>query len=171
MAFGGYFRPSAADNVSDTVSITFVFRLVATQPNSRLGSLAKLSSPVRQITLSLARPPVVANGLTWLPMIESYMQFPQASAYCAGKGYRLPTLAETLAFYPSGPFGTASGSQVGDVWTTTVDPAIALPNGPTWFYVLSGAMGNGASFTPASRPAYWTPSAQQNYQVLTLCVK
>jgi hypothetical protein len=170
MAFGGSFRPSAADNVSDTVSITFLVRLVATQPNSRLGRVAKLNSELKQITLSLARPPVVANGLTWLPMIQGYMQFPQASAYCAGKGYRLPTLAEALAFYPTGPFGTASGSQVGEVWTTTVDPSIVLLDSPSWLYVVSGIT-NGSSHPPASRPAYWTPSTYQNFQVLTLCVK
>jgi hypothetical protein len=169
MAFGGYFHPSAADNVSDTVSITFMVRLVATQPNSRLGSLAKISSEVRQVTLSLARPPVVASGLTWLPMVENDLQLAEAGAYCAGKGYRLPTFAEAVAFYPTGPFGVASGSQVGEVWTSTVDPTM-VGYGPPWVYVVPGS-GYGASNVFMSRPSQWTPSPTQNYRVLTLCVK
>jgi hypothetical protein len=159
MGFGGYFTPSLADSGSNSVSITFLVRLVATQANARLGSMVKLSSELKRITLSLARVPVLANGLTWLPMIDMPMQYAQASAYCVDKGYRLPTLPEATAFYPTGPFGMASGSQVGEVWTSSVDGAMASISPPLWYYVVPGIV----STTTMSRPAH--------YRVLTLCVK
>jgi hypothetical protein len=134
VAFTGGLRLSSADRLANRTSVTLYMRLVTFKQSAVTGLFARTVSNTLSYTISLVREPVVANGLTWLPLegadisaVDSNgqpvtsltavnMPYLDAKAYCEGLGYRLPTLSEALAFYPSGPFGPSSGSGVGAVW-------------------------------------------------------
>ena len=126
MSIRASIAPSVQDVRNNVTSLTLVVRLVGVKVSATTGKSYKTSSAPKIFTLSLIRQPVVANGLTWLPLnpttdgqgrvIAETMSYAGAKIYCKDRGYRLPTLSEALAFYPNGPFGKASGSWVGAVW-------------------------------------------------------
>lgn len=137
LSFTGNIRLSRLDAKLNVTSVTFHMRMVTLKRNVLTGLFSRVTSNLLSYTVSLQRLPVQANGLSWLPMEGEYVigTNPQgqsqeilvgrrlsqtdARAYCEAQGYRLPTLAEALAFYPDGPYGRPSGSNVGSVWTST----------------------------------------------------
>lgn len=142
----GTIRLSRADTQANASAVTFHMRLVHFKQNALTGLFARVTSNLLSVTVPLQRLPVQANGLSWLPMEGVYLAATapdgqtqevlvglllsqaEAADYCEDRGYRLPTLSEALAFYPTGPYGQASGSGVGPVWTSSrADPDLTGP--------------------------------------------
>lgn len=137
VAFAAGFRLSSADLAANRTRVTLYMRLVTFKQSALTGVFARTVSNTVSYTFPLVREPVVANGLTWLPLpVEVFVaQLPdsngqpvlvylplrqtytEAIAYCVARDYRLPTLREALAFYPTGPYGPSSGlGDQGAVW-------------------------------------------------------
>jgi hypothetical protein len=165
MSFKGTFRVSEADNRNNKTSITFLVRLVATQANAKTGLVAKLASEYRKFTISVIREPVTFAGLTALPMYNDGFTLAGAQSYCSARGYRVPTKDEAIAFFPAGPYGPASGSGIGEIWTSTPAPPYALMDPLPWVYTVG--------YTGTINQHYTTLSVGEDpsYTPRTLCVK
>ena len=131
VAFAAGFRLSSADLAANRTRVTLYMRLVTFKQSALTGLFARTVGNTVSYTFSLVREPVLANGLTWLPLpvdvfeaqapdsggqtvyLPRQQTYTQSIAYCAARGYRMPTLSEALAFYPTGPYGPSSGSSLG----------------------------------------------------------
>lgn len=129
MSVRGFVSTSVQDVRNNATSLTLVVRLVGVVTSATTGKSYKTTSAPKIFTISLARQPVVVNGLTWLPInpiavgsgfTSEVMSYTNAKAYCESHGYRLPTLAEAKAFFISGGYGVGpTGSRgLGLVWVT-----------------------------------------------------